>query len=166
MDSLDRKGTGEASGGSSVSVFVDLDAANGSGGELGATLEYGPRVGPAMLDELLCTGSVQVVGLSGGRPVVTSAASRAIPAAIRRFVAHRDRRCAAAGCISRYRLQPHHIRHFADGGTHDPDGLVTLCWFHHHVAIHQLGLRIDPDSPRQRRRFIRTATNSDPPRTH
>ena len=167
MDSLDRRSSdGEASGGSSVSVLVDLEAADGSGGELGACPEYGPRVGPAVLDELLCTGSVQIVGLSGGRRVVTSAASRAIPAAIRRFVAHRDGGCVADGCTSRYRLQPHHLRRYVDGGTHEPDNLATLCWFHHHVAIHQLGFRIDPDSPPQKRRLIRSATNTDPPPEH
>jgi len=168
MDSLDRNSTdgGESRSGSSVSVFVDLDAAAGSGGESGAALEYGPRVGPAVLDEVLCTGSVQIVGLSGGRPVVTSAASRAIPAAIRRFVAHRDGGCVADGCTSRYRLQPHHVRRYADGGDHDPDDVETYCWFHHHVAIHQLGFRIDPDSPPKRRRLIRSATNTDPPHPH
>ena len=166
MDALDHTGDGEMSrSGSSVSVFVDLDAADGWGGECGATLEYGPSVGPAVLDELLCTGSVQIIGVSGGRPVVTSAASRAIPAAVRRFVAHRDGGCVADGCTSRYRLQPHHIKRYADGGDHDPDGLATFCWFHHHVAIHQLGFRIDPDSPPKRRRLIRSATNTDPPHT-
>ncbi len=163
-DSLDRTNdTAEASCGSSVSVFVDLDEANGTGGERGAALEYGPRVGPAALEELLCAGSVQIIGLDGGRPVATSTASRAIPTAIRRFVAHRDGGCVIAGCTSRYRLQPHHIQHRADGGSHDPDNLATLCWFHHHIAIHQNGLRIDPDSPPHRRRLLRQATGTDPP---
>jgi len=167
MDSLDRTRDSETSrAGSSVSVLVDLDAAAGSGGEHGAALEYGPRVGPGVLGELLCTGSVQIVGLSRGRPVVASAASRAIPAAIRRFVAHRDGGCVADGCTSRYRLEPHHVTRYADGGTHDPDDVETYCWFHHHVAIHQLGSRIDPDSPPKRRRLIRSATNTDPPHPH
>ena len=163
-DSLDRcNDTGAASSRSSVSIFVDLGEANGTGGERGAALEYGLRVGPAALEDLLCSGSVQIIGLDGGRPVVASTASRAIPTAIRRFVAHRDGGCVIAGCTSRYRLQPHHIQHRADGGSHDPDNLATLCWFHHHIAIHQDGLRIDPDSPPHRRRLIRRATGTDPP---
>ena len=94
-DSLDRcNDTGAASSGSSVSIFVDLGEANGTGGERGAALEYGPRVGPATLEELLCAGSVQIIGLDGGRPVVTSIASRAIPAALRRYrCAPRRRLC-------------------------------------------------------------------------
>jgi len=163
-DSLDRhSNTDAASSGPSVSIFIDLDEANGTAGERGAAIEYGPRVGPATLEELLCAGSVQIIGLADGRPVVTSTAGRAIPAAIRRYVAHRDGGCVIAGCISRYRLQPHHIVHRAYGGSHDPDNRATLCWFHHHIAIHQNGLRIDPDSPPQRRRLIRRATGTDPP---
>ena len=164
-DSLGRRNnTGEASSGSPVSILVDLDQANGTGGEHGATVGYGPRVGPATLEELVCTGSVQIIGLTGGRPVVTSTASRAIPRAVRRFVAHRDGGCAIAGCTSRYRLQPHHIVRRADGASHDPDNLATLCWFHHHIAIHHNGLTIDPDTPPQRRRLIRKATGTDPPK--
>jgi hypothetical protein len=59
---------GDASGGGSVSILVDLDEANGTGCETGCQIAYGPRVGPAVLEELLCTGTVRVIGLSGGRP--------------------------------------------------------------------------------------------------
>jgi hypothetical protein len=164
MDSLNHTSNGEdARGGGSVSILVDLGEANGTGGESGVGIEYGPRVGPAMLEELLCTGSVQVIGLENGTPVVTSQATRAIPTAVRRLVANRDGGCTIAGCTSRYRLEPHHIVHRADGGTHDPENLTTLCWLHHHVAIHRQGLGIDPDSPPLRRRLVRSRTGHDPP---
>jgi hypothetical protein len=164
QDSLDRHAdSGEATDGSSVSIFVDLSEADGTGGESGAALEYGPRAGPAALEELLCTGRIQIIGLSHGRPVVTSTASRAIPPTIRRLVAHRDGGCVITGCTSRHRLQPHHVQRRADRGSHDPENLATLCWFHHHIAIHQDGLRIAPDSPPLRRRLIRSATGTDPP---
>ena len=163
QDSLDRQGdTGGSSCGSSVSIFVDLDEADGTSGELGVALEYGPRVGPAALEELLCTGSVQIIGLSLGRPVITSTASGAIPPAVRRFVAHRDGGCVIASCTSRSRLQPHHIIHRTDGGSHDPDNLATLCWFHHHIAIHYHGLHIDPESPPLQRRLMRPRIHAPP----
>jgi hypothetical protein len=44
MDSLDRDSDTNVSGGPSVSVFVDLDEANGTGGETGCEIEYGPRI--------------------------------------------------------------------------------------------------------------------------
>ncbi|MCL1694103.1 MAG: DUF222 domain-containing protein [Actinomycetia bacterium] len=163
-DSLNRTTNSEtAPGGGSVSILVDLGEANGTGGENGCEVEYGPRAGPAVLEELLCTGTVQIIGLDNGTPVVTSKASRAIPPAVRRLVAHRDGGCTIAGCTSRYRLEPHHIQLRADGGSHDPENLTTLCWFHHHVAIHQQGLRIDPDSPPLKRRLIRPQPGHDPP---
>jgi hypothetical protein len=163
-DSLDRTRDPDSSSGGSVSVFVELDDVNQTGGETGCGIAYGPRVGPAVLEELLCTASVQIIGLTDGRPVVTSTASRAIPPAVRRLVAHRDGGCVIAGCVSRYRLEPHHIRLRSEGGTHDPENLATLCWFHHHVAIHHNSMHLDPHSPPLRRRLLQTPVGCDPPR--
>ncbi|MDJ0663784.1 MAG: DUF222 domain-containing protein [Acidimicrobiia bacterium] len=146
-----------------VTVFVDADQAHGYG-ELGAEIEFGPRVGPTVLDRILCEGRVQLVGLENGKPVVTSDAAKAIPKAVSRFVKHRDGGCTVSGCHSRYRLQVHHIRFRSDGGDHHPDNLTTLCWFHHHVVIHGLGYQLDPDSPPHNRRFLRNvASGADPP---
>ncbi|MEE8458148.1 MAG: HNH endonuclease signature motif containing protein, partial [Acidimicrobiia bacterium] len=116
----------------------------------------------------LCTGRVQIVGLDAeGVPVVTSPAARAIPPAIRHTVTYRDGACVIDGCGSKYRLEPHHIRRFSQGGTHHPDNLATVCWYHHHVAIHGNGYRIDPTSPPLRRRLIKSnpgpGPDPDPP---
>jgi len=159
---MDSGGEDGASGGS-VTVLVDLDDADGTAGEKGAEVEFGPRVGPAVLEELLCTGTVQVVGLRGGMPVVTSDAVRAIPPAVRGFVARRDAGCTIEGCTSRYRLEPHHVIPRSRGGTHDPENLATLCWFHHHIAIHRQGFRIDPDTPPGRRKLTRRSVAIERP---
>lgn len=152
-----------STGGLESVIIVDLDLANGSGGELGAAVEYGPRVGPNTLEELLCNGSVQLVGLANGKPVITSDNTKAIPPAVRRFVAWRDGGCSVAGCHSRYRLQPHHIRHRSGGGDHDPDNLATLCWFHHHVAIHGAGFRLTDNDPPGCRRLVAPRRYRGPP---
>jgi Domain of unknown function (DUF222)/HNH endonuclease len=163
-DSLDRNDNDLKEGnGGSVAVLVDMDRANGTGGEVGAEVEYGPRVGPNALSELLCVGSVQVIGLTDGRPLVASNSAKAISPAVRRALAHRDGGCVIDGCISRYRLQPHHITERRHGGSHDPANLATLCWYHHHVAIHGRGFRIDATSPPQRRRLLRPRAGADPP---
>lgn len=152
-DSLDGTTTGEPSTGH-VTVFVDATGTEST--EPAGTIEYGPNVGPQALEQMLCTARVQIVCLdSGGVPVRTSRATRAIPRAVRHMVAHRDGGCVIDGCNSTYRLQPHHITRYTDGGNHHPDNLVTLCWYHHHVAIHGTGYRIDPTSPPLRRRLIR-----------
>ncbi len=146
-----------------VTVFVDTGIAGPTAGEAGAEIEYGPQVGPGTLERILCTGAVQVVGLERGHPMAASDATRAIPPATRRFVAWRDGGCTVAGCRSRYRLQAHHIREWGQGGGHDPDNLTTLCWYHHHVVIHGMGYRIDPDSPPQCRRLRAGVRGPDPP---
>lgn len=160
LDSLDRRNTSSSDNAGRTSssvphVTVFVDARQDNPVETATEIEYGQRIGPDALEELLCTGSVQVVGLdTEGVPVVTSRSSRAIPPAVRHHVAHRDKACLIDGCRSSYRLQPHHITRFADGGDHDPDNLVTLCWFHHHIAVHRRGFHIDPTSPRHRRRLL------------
>ena len=138
-------------------IFVDAGLAAGSDGERGVSVVAGPRVGPTTLAEILCAGTNRVTVFDGAtRTVSTSPAGRAIPPAVRALVFGRDgHRCVIAGCQSRSRLQPHHLVPFSEGGTHHPDNLITVCWYHHHVVIHQQGLDIDPESPPQRRTFLR-----------
>lgn len=55
-----------------------------------------------------------------------------IPAASLHAVHLRDRgRCQAPGCGRTRWIEIHHRRPRAEGGTHDPENLVTLCGFHH-----------------------------------
>lgn len=165
QDSLDGRGwdaEGGKSGDSLVTVFVDAGLAAATRGEAGAEIEFGPRIGPAVLERMLCGGAVQVVmGAKTQAPVVTDA-TRAIPPAVRRTVAWRDGGCAIDGCRSRYRLQPHHIQSRSEGGGNDPANLTMLCWYHHHVVIHGEGRKIDPASPPGRRRFLRAARDGPP----
>jgi hypothetical protein len=138
-------------------IFVDAALATTSNGEAGATVVGGPRIGPTTLGEVLCSGTIRINFADEFGRISTSPSSRAIPTAVRRRVLHRDgHRCVIAGCEARSRLQPHHLVPFAEGGTHDPGNLVALCWYHHHVVIHRQNRRIDPDSPPQARRFLRT----------
>lgn len=146
-----------------MTVFVDAERSDAT--ETGAEVAFGPKVGPNTLERLLCVGTVRVVGMEHGKPVTTTAATGAIPPAIRAAVFHRDGGCTIDGCNSRYRLQPHHIAPFSDGGSHDPDNLATLCWYHHHVAIHQGGYRLDPSTPPHRRRLIRAGCHGPSPPT-
>ena len=165
LDSL--TGSSEGQEGREVTVaevFVDAHLAAPTFGEAGVTLSSGLRAGPNTLSEILCTGKVRVVFTGdNGQPIGASDLSEAIPPALRSFICWRDQGvCVIDGCRSRYRLQPHHIKERSQGGDHHPDNLALLCWFHHHVVIHELGYRIDPDSPPQRRRLIRHHNNGPP----
>jgi hypothetical protein len=155
-----------ATGGSSrplVSVFVDLKTAAESRGEAGVMVDAGPQVGVRALEEMLCTGSVELMGSArDGTPLNVGRRSRVVPEKLRRFVLHRDGGCAIEGCAGRYRVEAHHVVPYARGGRTDADNLAALCWFHHHVVIHGLGYRLDPTRPPGRLRFLRQ-TGSDPP---
>lgn len=167
LDSLDRAQDPDSAtspstdGTGQVTVFVDARKPNPT--EAGSEIEFGPRVGPDTLDRLLCTGTVKVIGMDADTPLTTTAATRRIPPAIREAVALRDGGCTIDGCRSRYRLQPHHIVQHSQGGSHHPDNLTTLCWYHHHVAIHQQGYRIDPRTPPHRRRLTRRVRHGHHP---
>jgi hypothetical protein len=165
QDSLDGVAADRAESRSSdpvVTVFVDGNLAADTGGEAGAEIEFGPKVGPATLERILCAGAVKLVGMAEGEPVTTTRASRAIPPAVRHAVLWRDGGCTIDGCRSRYRLQPHHVRPWSAGGSHGPENLTTLCWYHHHVVIHGEGGRLDPASPPGKRRFLRFARAGPP----
>lgn len=146
-------------------VFVDASLAATGFGEAGVTLSSGLRVGPNTLSEILCEGKIRVIWTDGEKgPIAVSNLTEAIPPATRAWVLHRDQgQCSIEGCRSRYRLQIHHIHPRALGGNHDPSNLVSLCWYHHHIAIHELGYRIDPNSPTHRRRLVGWRPTTGPP---
>lgn len=51
---------------------------------------------------------------------------------LRAVVIERDgNRCQVTGCPSRLELHVHHMKSVAEGGSHTPDNLVSLCDFHH-----------------------------------
>jgi hypothetical protein len=143
-----------------VSVFVDADLAAPTRGQSGVSIAAGPRVGTGTLERILCTGSVEVITAETAQRV--GGQTRIIPPRLRRWVLHRDGGCVVDGCTSRYRLQPHHITPWSEGGRTETGNLATLCWFHHHVVVHVMGYRFDADSPPLRRRFVAPA-GADPP---
>ena len=138
-----------------LTVFVDATDAAPSNGEAGVWIDSGPRVGRDTLDAILCDGIVEVTAKAAhGTPLDMGRRVRVIPPRLRRFVLARDDGCIVAGCTSRHRLQVHHIVPWSEGGTADAGNLATVCWYHHHVAIHGRGFTIDPGSPACRRRLI------------
>jgi len=81
-------------------------------------------------------------------------ATQTIPPAVRRHVVHRDRgRCVVPGCTHATFVDGHHLWPRAEGGTHDPDNLVTVC-ANHHIALHAGRLTIE-GSPSTKLRFLR-----------
>ena len=145
-----------------VTVMIDAAHAAESSCEAGVALTGGPRIGPDTLDRILCEGSVEIVIDPGsGVPLAVGPTTRVVPPKVRRFVLNRDGGCTIDGCSGRYRLEVHHVVPRSQGGNHDLENLTTLCWWHHQVAVHGRGHRVDPGSPPQRRRIVPPC--GDPP---
>ena len=81
-------------------------------------------VGPEVVERAMCDAQ-HIGSIDGDGP---ARAHQDIPPSVVRFVWRRDGgRCRVPGCRSARALEVHHIVHRADGGTHDPAGLVLLC---------------------------------------
>ena len=135
-----------------VMVVTNQPLAEESRFEKGASILAGGRVGPDTIDLVECTGRIETITLDGQH--ITHHGSKAgIPPTLRRAVLARDNGCTIDACQSVYRLEVHHTVERSRGGDNTPENLTTLCWWHHHVAIHRQGMKIDPTSPPQRRKL-------------
>ncbi len=136
-----------------VTVVKQYDLAEASDNTKG--VEIGRiRIGPDSLEEIECVGREETVYQHDEQKVEPGPTSRQIPRKLRRAVLARDGKCVIDSCGRTYRLQTHHIIPQKNGGPHSAENLATLCFFHHHIAIHRLGHQIDPHSPPHRRRLL------------
>ncbi|HLF61731.1 MAG TPA: DUF222 domain-containing protein [Acidimicrobiia bacterium] len=147
-----------------ITVFVDAKHAAASNGEAGVILEAGPRIGRDALEAMLCDATTELtVQGEDGTPMAYGRKTRSIPPALRRAIIHRDGdRCAADGCDSNHRLQVHHRIPWSQGGLTDPENLITLCWFHHQVVVHQRGFTSYRHPDHGRIRFRRAGPRGPP----
>ena len=160
QDDLDHNLTpGDPTGREPVVMLIrDKTLAEQSGNTRGVEMFGGPRAGPQTVEAAECEGRVEPVTTTDGQVVDIGPTRRQIPKRLRRAVLARDRKCVIDSCRSSYRLQTHHIIPRRDGGDNSAANLATLCWYHHHIAIHRKGQSIDPHTPPHRRRLL-------PPRT-
>lgn len=147
-----------------VTVIVDAKEAAPTGGEAGVILDSGARVGQQALQAILCDSTVEVTARAeDGRFMDYGRRQRTAPPALKRaLLAEAGFTCAADGCQSRHRLQIHHLIPFAEFGRTDQGELVVLCWFHHHVVVHERGFEVELHPDHRRVRF-RRPDGRDPP---
>jgi hypothetical protein len=137
-----------ASGGESpqaqVTVFVDAEKATPTNGRAGVRLLAGPRVGAQALEAILCNCVTEVtVNGEDGTPMVYGRTKRFVPPSLNRSVlARTSGHCEIDGCDSTYRVEIHHRTPWSQGGKTNPKDLIALCWFHHHIVIHEQGFQI------------------------
>jgi len=71
------------------------------------------------------------------KPSTRRRTTQSISPSVRRLVHHRDDgRCRVPGCRHAVFVDVRHIDPKAEGGSHDPENLITLCAAHHR-AIHR-----------------------------
>ena len=147
-----------------LTVFVDTNQATPSNGQAGVVLEAGPRIGRDALEAILCDAVTEITAHSeDGTPMVYGRRTRTIPPALRRAIIHRDgNTCTGDGCPSTHRLQVHHIIPWSQGGTTDPENLITLCWYHHQIVVHQQGFQPYHHPNHGRIRFRKPALRGPP----
>ena len=99
--------------------------------------------GPAGLAAWLRGTALTGAGASVSLPLDVGAATDTIPAHLRRAVAVRDRGCRFPGCDQEQTAcHPHHIVPRAESGPTTLANLLSLCSFHHLIAVHRWGWRI------------------------
>ena len=147
-----------------VCVIVESHTAAATSGEAGVTLESGVRVGQRALQSILCDAQTEVVARTeDGRLMDFGRRQRTAPPSLKRaLLAEVGYRCAADGCDSRHRLQVHHLTPWSEGGRTDQAELTILCWFHHHVVVHERGFEVELHPDRRRVRFRRPDGRSPP----
>jgi hypothetical protein len=140
-----------------LTVMVDARHAAETNGEAGVSLDAGSRVGRQTLQAILCDSITEIVARTeDGRYMDYGRRERTAPPALKRaLIAEAGFRCAADGCVSRHRLQIHHLTPWSEGGETNQDELVVLCWYHHQVVVHGRGFRIIFHPDRRRIRFKR-----------
>lgn len=120
-----------------LNIHVDVNALNEEPGGLHET-ETGSILTVSTIRQLACDSSVsRIVWNAESEIIDVGRKTRVIPAATRRALIARDRRCIMPGCGRNPRwCDAHHIKHWADGGTTDLDNLCLLCRYHH-TMVHQ-----------------------------
>jgi hypothetical protein len=104
-----------------------------------ADLLSGPAGLAAWLRTTQLTGPAAAVSL----PLDTGTAADTIPPHLRRAVTARDRGCRFPGCDQPPpACHPHHLIPRARGGPTSLPNLLSLCSFHHLIAVHRWGWAI------------------------
>jgi hypothetical protein len=134
-----------------IVVHVDAEtlAAGGAPTERGASaaagrceFEDGPSLAAETARRLCCDAGIVTVVERDGEPLNVGRRTRAIPPALRRALANRDRGCRFPGCTNTRFVDGHHVQHWSRGGETKLSNLVLLCRYHHRL-VHEGGYGVE-----------------------
>ena len=113
---------------------------------------------------LLANADITPTFTRNGTPLSYGHTRRLAPDILRRVLAHRDRGCRFPGCERpTIGSDLHHLDHYSNGGTTDPDNLTHLCRYHH--TRHHTGhatITGNPNQPLQATRPDNTTITNTP----
>lgn len=132
-----------ARGGDRYQVVVHVDTATlRDGSQTGrCELSDGTPLATGTARRLACDAAIVPLLERVGRPLSVGRKTRAVPSALKRALASRDRGCRFPGCANRH-VDAHHVHHWAHGGTTSLANLVQLCR-HHHRLLHEGGYSVE-----------------------
>jgi hypothetical protein len=125
-----------------VVVHVDTETLSSTPGNGRSELADGAPLAGETARRLACDAAIVPLFERDGRPLSVGRKTRAVPPALRRALASRDRGCRFPGCMSRCSVDAHHIEHWARGGPTSLENLVQLCRFHHRL-LHEGGFSVE-----------------------
>ena len=134
-----------ASGGrpANIQVTATIETLKGLAGAAGAEMEFSLPISSASLQRRACDCSVTRVLLSQESVVIDIGRSRRmITGPARKALNARDGHCRWPGCERPASwCDGHHIVHWIEGGTNEPNNLVLLCRRHHRM-VHEGGWQL------------------------
>ncbi len=113
-------------------IHIAVDDARGA-----ARFSDGVPLPTSIRDYLTCDTNCQPVWETDNTPIGVGRTQRTIPTRLRNLITYRDQGCQIPGCTAVH-TQIHHIIHWANGGSTEPENLISLCARHHRA--HHLGL--------------------------
>src|SRR5438874_12342710 len=134
-----------ASGGkpANLQVTATIETLKGLAGAAGAEMEFSLPISSTSLQRMACDCSVTRVLLSQESVVIDIGRSRRmITGPARKALNARDGHCRWPGCERPASwCDGHHIIHWIEGGTNEPNNLVLLCRRHHRM-VHEGGWQL------------------------
>jgi hypothetical protein len=116
-----------------LNVYAPLETLEKRAGSPAAELDWGGVISGETARRLACDAGVSRIVTDGAsEPLDVGRRTRTIPAALRRAVIARDRRCVAPGCDRPPGwCEVHHRQHWIDGGVTALGNLELRCHLHH-----------------------------------
>jgi len=135
-----------------LTVVAELSTLRLEPGSKLADLDWGALVTGETARRIGCDCSITpVVVDEGGEILHVGRRTRSVPAPTRRALNLRDRHCQGPGCeVPAPECSPHHIAHWADGGSDELANLRLYCSAHH-TLVHPENARFRTAGPLQGR---------------